>query len=145
MNEDTVIMETVKINIIQGAINGISKEDFENLKDNMQRHFNNVWWDNDVVRINSSHGEPYLGTYDMVKTLFNHMADSILEGKYGKLGFIGLIGKREIVSIIFFGHKKWELKEFARPEAPQWYKAEEWHQRDKWREELEWEELFIRE
>jgi hypothetical protein len=76
--------------------------------------------------------------------LFSRVADSILEGKYGKLGFIGLIGKREIVSIIFFGHRKWEFKEFARPETPQWYKAEDWYQRDKWREELEWEELFIR-
>ncbi len=145
MNDETVIMETVKINIIQGTISGISKKDFEDLKDNMQRNFNNVWWDNDVVHINNNRGEPYLGTYDTVKILFNRMADSILEGKYGKLGFIGLIGKREIVSVIFFGHKKWELQEFARPEAPQWYKTEEWYQRDKWREELEWAELFGRE
>lgn len=144
MNEETVIMETLKINIIQGAISGISKEDFENLKDNMQRYFNNTWWDNDVVHINNTRGEPYLGTYDTVKILFNRMAESILEGKYGKLGFIGLVGKREIVSVIFFGHKKWEFKEFVRPETPQWYKTEDWYQRDKWREELEWEELFIR-
>jgi hypothetical protein len=144
MHEETVIMETVKINVIQGTINGISKEDFESLKDNMQRYFNNVWWDNDVLHINSSRGEPYLGTYGKIKMLFSRVADSILEGKYGKLGFIGLIGKREIVGVIFFGHKKWELKEFVRPETPQWYKAEDWYQRDKWREELEWEELFIR-
>ncbi len=144
MNEETVIMETVKISVIQGTINGISKEDFESLKDNMQRYFNNVWWDNDVLHINSSRGEPYLGTYDTVKMLFSLVADSIIEGKYGKLGFIGLIGKREIVSIIFFGHKKWELKEFSRPETPEWYRTEDWYQRDKWREELEWEELFIR-
>jgi len=145
MNEETVIMETVKINVMQGTISGISKEDFENLKDNMQRYFNNVRWDNDVVHINNSPGEQYMGTYDVVTILFNRMADSILEGKYGKLGFIGLIGKREIVGVIFFGNKKWELKAFTRPEAPQWYKAEEWYQRDKWREELEWKELFIRE
>ena len=145
MNEETVIMETVKINVIQGTISGISKEDFENLKDNMQRYFNNVRWDNDVVHINNSPGEQYMGTYDTVTILFNRMADSILEGKYGKLGFIGLIGKREIVGVIFFGNKKWELKAFTRPEAPQWYKAEEWYKRDKWREELEWKELFIRE
>jgi hypothetical protein len=144
MHEETVIMETVKINVIQGTINGISKEDFESLKDNRQRYFNNVWWDNDVLHINSSRGEPYLGTYGTIKMLFSRVADSILEGKYGKLGFIGLIGKREIVGVIFFGHKKWELNEFVRPETPQWYKAEDWYQRDKWREELEWEELFIR-
>jgi hypothetical protein len=144
MHEETVIMETVKINVIQGTINGISKEDFESLKDNMQRYFNNVWWDNDVLHINSSQGEPYLGIYGKIKMIFSRVADSIIEGKYGKLGFIGLIGKREIVGVIFLGHKKWELNEFVRPETPQWYKAEDWYQRDKWREELEWEELFIR-
>lgn len=144
MTEDTIIMETVKVNIIQGAISGISKGDFDKLKDIAQRYLHNVWWDNDVMHINNSRGEPYLGAYDEIRGLFNHIADSILEGKYGKLGFIGLVGKREIVGIIFFGHSTWELKEFTRPEAPPWYKTEDWYQRDKWREELEWKELFTR-
>ena len=37
MNGETVIMETVKINIIRGTISGISKEDFENLKDRWRK------------------------------------------------------------------------------------------------------------
>jgi len=144
MSEETVIMETVKISIIQGSIEGISKEDFAELKDHAQRYFHNVWWENDVVYINNNQGEPYLGTYDTVEAIFGQIADKILEGKYGKLGFIGLVGKREIVSVIFFGHKQWELKSFTRPEMPEWYKTEDWYQRDKWREELEWKELFSR-
>jgi hypothetical protein len=144
MSEDTVIMETVKISIIQGSIEGISKEDFAELKDYTERYFHNVWWENDVMYINNNQGEPFLGTYDAVKEIFGQIAGKILEGKYGQLGFIGLIGKREIVSVIFFGHKQWELREFTRPETPEWYKTEDWYQRDKWREELEWKELFSR-
>ena len=144
MSDDTVIMETVKINIIQGSIDGISEEDFSELKDRSQRYFHNVWWKNDVMYINNSQGEPYLGTYDEIEALFGRIAGKILEGKYGKLGFIGLVGKRELVSVIFLGHKKWELREFTRPQAPDWYRTEDWYQRDKWREELEWKELFSR-
>ena len=106
MSDETVIMETVKISIIQGSIEGISKEDFAELKDHAQRYFHNLWWENDVVYINNNQGEPYLGTYDTVEAIFGQIADKILEGKYGKLGFIGLVGKREIVSVIFFGHNK---------------------------------------
>ena len=144
MSDETIIMETVKISIIQGSIEGISEEDFTELKDHSQRYFNNVWWKNDVMYINNNQGAPYLGTYDEIEALFGQIAGKIIEGKYGKLGFIGLVGKREIVSVIFLGHQKWELREFARPQAPDWYRTEDWYQRDKWREELEWKELFPR-
>lgn len=145
MSDETIIMETLKVNIIQGAIEGISKEDFAKLKDDVRKYFHHVWWKNDVMHINNSEGEPYFGTYDEIKAIFSRIAGSILESKYGKLGFIGLMGKREIISVIFLGHKKWELKEFTRPETPEWYKTEDWYQRDKWREELEWAELFAKE
>lgn len=144
MSDETIIMETVKVSIIRGSIGGISKEDFAKLKEHIQRFFQNVRWDNDVMYINNTRGEPYLGTYDAIKQLFSKIAGSVPQGKYGKLGFIGLVGKREIIGVIFFGHKKWELREFARPEAPEWYKAEDWFQRDKWREEVAWEALFSR-
>jgi hypothetical protein len=144
MTEETVIIETIKINIIQGSINGISKENFDKLQAETQQYFHRTWWDNDVMYINNSQGKPYLGTYSEIEMLFNRIAQNIVESKYGKLGFIGLMGKREIVGVVFFGHKQWELQEFKRPEAPEWYKTEDWHLREKWREELEWDELFKR-
>lgn len=144
MSEDTVIMETLKVSIIQGSINGIPQKAFESLEGKARRYFSDVRWENDVMYISNLRGDPYMGTYSEVELMFKRIAESVVEGKYGKLGFIGLVGKREIVSVLFFGHKKWELMEFKRPEAPDWYKAEEWYQRDKWREELEWEELFKR-
>jgi hypothetical protein len=144
MTEETVIIETTKVNIIQGSINGISKENFDKLQAKTRQYFHRTWWDNDVMYINNSQGKPYLGTYDEIEMLFNRIAQSIVEGKYGKLGFIGLVGKREIIGVVFFGYKQWELQEFKRPEAPEWYKTEDWHLREKWREELEWDELFKR-
>lgn len=144
MTEETVILETVKVNIIQGSINGITKQNFEKLQAKTRQYFHNTWWDNDVMHINNGQGKPYLGTYDEIERLFNRIAESIVEGKYGKLGFIGLVGKREIIGVVFFGHNQWELEEFKRPEAPEWYKAEDWYLREKWREELEWDELFKR-
>jgi len=144
MSEETVIMESIKVSIIQGSIEGISKEDFPELKDHTERYFHNVWWENDVMYINNNRGEPYMGSFDTIEEMFGRIAGKIVEGKYGKLGFIGLIGKREIVGVIFFGHKQWELREFTRPQAPDWYKTEDWYQKDKWREELEWKELFSR-
>ncbi len=144
MNEETMIMDTVKINIIQGSINGILKEDFDMLVKKAQIYFKNVRWNNETMFINNWGGEQYLGTFNEIELLFTLIANAISEGKYGKLGFIGLVGKREIAGIVFFGHKKWELKEFTRPETPAWYKTEEWFQKEKWREELEWDEIFGR-
>jgi hypothetical protein len=77
-----------------------------------------------------------------MESVFSSIAGCVTPGKYGKVGFIGLVGKREIIGIVYFGHKKWEFKEFSRPEMPSWYKNEEWYKREKWEEELEWDALF---
>jgi hypothetical protein len=142
MSDETVVMNTVKINRIQGTINGIAEDDFEALEIDMRRYFRNVRWEKERLYIDNKEAEPYLGTFDQVENLLARIADHIPEGKYGKLGFIGLLGKREIVAIIFMKRKHWEMKEFTRPELPDWYKAEEWYQKERWEEEIMWDELF---
>lgn len=144
MTEETVVLDTVKINIIQGIIDGMSKEDFDALKPDMERYFGEVNWEQERLYIDNTKAEPFLGTYDQLQNVFARIADHIPEGKYGKLGFIGLMGKREILAIIYMMRKKWEMLEFTRPEAPDWYKTEDWYKKERWEEEIQWDELFKR-
>jgi hypothetical protein len=144
-NDATLVMDTVKINILQGVIQGIVESDFKNLTDKLSPILKNVWWDKDCLFINDRDSEQFFGDYHQLEDIFNAIAGTVTSGQYGKLGFIGLMGKREIVATVYFAHKQWELKEFSRPSAPEWYKSEEWHKMEKWREEdLEWDELFKR-
>ena len=144
MPDETMVMNTVKINWVRGTVHGIAEDDFEALEVDMRRYFHNVWWDKERLYIDNKEMEPYLGTFDQIENLLARIADHIPAGKYGKLGFIGLLGKREIVAIIFMTRKHWEMKEFTRPELPEWYKAEEWYQKERWEEEIMWDELFRR-
>lgn len=144
MVEETLVMDTLKINIIQGTIGGISQEDFNVLEADMKRYFTGVTWEKERVTINNTSAEPHLGTYDRLENILARISDHIADGKYGKLGFIGLVGKREIVGIIFLANRKWELREFTRPELPDWYKVEDWYKKERWEEEIQWDELFAR-
>ena len=144
-NDATLVMDTVKINILQGVIQGIVEADFQKLSDQINPILQKVWWDKDCLFINTRESEQFFGDYQQLEVVFDKIAAVVTSGQYGKLGFIGLLGKREIVATVYFGSKKWELKEFSRPSAPEWYKSEEWHKMEKWREEdLEWDELFKR-
>lgn len=143
-SDKTVVMNTVKVNMVQGTIHGISKEVFESLKDDLQTYFQKVWWDQDRLHINNLGLDQYFGTFDEIESIFSRIAKNMVSSKYGKMGFIGLIGKREILAVAFFGHGKWELREFSRPEAPEWYKSEDWYQMEKFKEDMEWDELFKR-
>ena len=143
-SDKTVIMNTVKLNIVQGTISGVSKAAFAKLEPTLKPFFQNVRWDQDRLHINNFGQEQYFGTFDEIEAAFDKIANAMVGSKYGKLGFIGLIGKREILAVIFFGQGKWELKEFSRPEAPEWYKNEDWHQMEKFKEDMEWDELFKR-
>lgn len=144
MTDETLVMNTLKVNIIQGSIDGIAKEDFDVLRADIQRYFSETRWEKERVYINNTRSEPYFGTYDQMENLFARISDHMAKGKYGKLGFIGLVGKREIVGIVYFMRKRWELLEFTRPEMPKWYKTEEWYRHERWEEEIQWDELFGR-
>lgn len=144
-NDATLVMDTVKINIIQGIVQGVVESDFQKLSADISPILMNVWWDKDCLYVNSRDSDQFFGDYHQLENVFDQIAAVVTAGQYGKLGFIGLMGKREIVATVYFGNQKWELKEFSRPSAPDWYKAEEWHKMEKWREEdLEWDELFKR-
>ncbi|MCP3952527.1 MAG: hypothetical protein GY697_09975 [Desulfobacterales bacterium] len=141
----TLVMDTVKINVLQGIIQGVVESDFQKLSEKISPILKNIWWDKDCLFINNTDREQFFGDYHQLEEIFDQIAAVVTSGQYGKLGFIGLMGKREIVATVYFGNKKWELKEFSRPSAPEWYKSEEWHKMEKWREEdLEWDELFKR-
>ncbi len=144
-NDATMVMDTVKINILQGIVNGVIESDFETLAETISPVLKKIWWDKDRLFVNNRGNEQFFGDYDKLERVFDEIAAVVTAGQYGKLGFIGLMGKREIVATVYFGNSKWELKEFTRPKAPDWYKSEEWHKMEKWREEdLEWDELFKR-
>jgi len=144
-NDATQVMDTVKINILQGIIQGVVESDFNKLSENISPVLKKVWWDKDCIFINNRNCEQFFGDYYQLERVFDEIAAVVTSGQYGKLGFIGLMGKREIVATVYFGNQQWELKEFSRPSAPEWYKSEEWHKMEKWREEdLEWDELFKR-
>ena len=144
-NDATLVMDTVKINILQGVIQGVVESDFNKLSAEISPVLKKVWWDKDCLFINNRDCEQFFGDYHQLEKVFDEIAAVVTSGQYGKLGFIGLMGKREIVATVYFANKQWELKEFSRPSAPEWYKSEEWHKMEKWREEdLEWDELFKR-
>jgi len=144
-NDATMVMDTVKINILQGIIHGITEPDYQKLSGIISPIFKNIWWDKDILYVNNKGGEQFFGEFYKLEAVFDEIAGVVTPGQYGKLGFIGLMGKREIVAAVYIGNKNWELKEFSRPSAPKWYKSEEWNKMEKWREEdLEWDELFKR-
>jgi hypothetical protein len=144
MTDETMVMDTLKINVVQGSISGISQDDYNALEVDMKRYFAGVTWEKEKIFIDNTRAEPHLGTYNRLENLLARISDHIADGKYGKLGFIGLVGKREIVGIIFLAKKKWELREFKRPEMPNWYKIEDWYKKERWEEEIQWDELFGR-
>ena len=144
-NDATLVMDTVKINILQGVIQGVVESDFNKLSAEISPVLKKVWWDKDCIFINNRDCGQFFGDYHQLEKVFDEIAAVVTSGQYGKLGFIGLMGKREIVATVYFANQQWELKEFSRPSAPEWYKSEEWHKMEKWREEdLEWDELFKR-
>ena len=122
-NDATLVMDTVKINILQGVIQGVVEADFQKLSDQINPILTKVWWDKDCLFINTRDSEQFFGDYQQLEEVFDKIAAVVTSGQYGKLGFIGLLGKREIVATVYFGGKKWELKEFSRPSAPEWYKS----------------------
>lgn len=144
-NDATQVMDTVKVNILQGVVQGILESDFKLISEKISPILKNVWWTKDRLCINDRDSEQFFGDFHQLEAVFDDIAAVVTSGQYGKLGFIGLMGKREIVATVYFGNKQWELKEFTRPSAPEWYKSEAWHKMEKWREEdLEWDELFKR-
>lgn len=144
MADETVVMDTVKVTILQGSIAGISEDDFNVLKADIERYFHTACWEKERIYIDNTRSEPYLGTFDQIENLFARIADHVPKGKYGKLGFVGLVGKREIVGIVYFMRRRWEMREFTRPEMPKWYKTEDWYRQERWEEEIQWDELFKR-
>ncbi len=144
-NDATMVMDTVKINILQGIVHGVVESDFKKLSEKIAPILKKVWWDKDCLFVNNRGNEQFFGDYYKLENVFDEIAGVVTPGQYGKLGFIGLLGKREIIATVYLANGKWELKEFSRPSAPEWYKSEEWHKMEKWREEdLEWDELFKR-
>ena len=96
---------------ILGAINGISKIDYEKLKKDLSRNFEKFAWKDNTLFINSSK------KHEHIKDIAGRIADCIPKGEYGSLLFVG--NKR--VVCIFMGHKRFVGKPYREPTPPKWW------------------------
>ena len=99
--------------IILGMINGISKNDFEILKKDLQDNFDKVAWKDDAISIKSER------KHLRMKSIFTRISNFISLGNYGSLLYIG----NEKVACIYLGHKKFEGRLFKEPKPPEWWEA----------------------
>jgi hypothetical protein len=97
--------------IILGTINGISKADYEKLKNNLNQYFEKAAWKDNTLFINSSK------KHEHIKEIATKIANCIAEGEYGSLLFVG--NKR--VVCIYLGHKQFVGKPYKEPSPPEWW------------------------
>ena len=97
--------------IILGAIDGISKGDFDRLKKELKECFQQVGWKDNTLIIKSEK------QHHRLKIIATRIADCIPEGKFGSLLYIG----NDRVVCIYFGHKQFIGKQYGEPEPPEWW------------------------
>lgn len=97
--------------IILGAIDGISKGDFDRLKKELKECFQQVGWKDNTLIIKSEK------QHHRLKIIAARIADCIPEGKFGSLLYIG----NDRVVCIYFGHKQFIGKQYGEPEPPEWW------------------------
>lgn len=100
--------------MIIGTIEGVSKRDFNRLKQTLQSRFDEVGWSNDmlVVRSSRDHGQ--------LKDVFTMIADTVKKGKFGSLLYVG----HGNVACFYFGHKKYVGRKYKEPRPPGWWKPD---------------------
>ena len=99
---------------IQGEIEGISKESFELIKENLEEVFETVLWDENKIEIDS-HGKHYDAN---MFSVYDKIAFCINENGAGELHEQG--DEQFDYSLIFFRHRKWKQRwiEINYPDNP---------------------------
>ena len=100
--------------IIFGTIDGISKKDFERLKQELEECFQQVRWNDNTLIIKSEK------KHRRIKVVATKIADCIAEGKFGSLLYVG----NDRVVCIYFGHRQFAGKQYGEPEPPEWWGAQ---------------------
>ena len=62
-NDDTMVMDTVKINILQGIVHGVVESDFQKLSEKITPILQKVWWDKDRLFVSNRGSEQFFGDY----------------------------------------------------------------------------------
>ena len=88
-----MVMDTVKINILQGIVQGVVESGFQKLSEKISPVLQNVWWDKDRLFVSNRGSEQFFGDYHKLEKAFDEIAGVVTSGQHGKLGRIGLMGK----------------------------------------------------
>ena len=97
--------------MIVGTIDGISRKDFDRLKEDLRRYFDEVGWNNGALAIKSSRD------HDTVKDIFAKIATCVQPGKFGSLLYVG----HGNVACFYFGHQQYVGRRFKEPTPPDWW------------------------
>ena len=97
--------------MIVGTIDGISKKDFDRLKEELRRCFDEVGWKNGALVIRSSRD------HDSVKDVFSRISNAVQPGKFGTLLYVG----HGNVACFYFGSRQYVGKRFKEPTPPDWW------------------------
>ena len=79
-NDTTLVMDSVKINIVQGIVQGVVKSDFQTLADAIIPVLKKVWWKKDCLYINSRNSEQFFGEYHQLEIIFDKIAAVVTPG-----------------------------------------------------------------
>jgi len=101
--------------MIVGTINGVSKKDFDRLKKELTKRFDEVGWKNDVLLIKSERN------HEAVKGVFTKIAACVHPGQFGTLLYVG----HGNVACFYFGHKKYVGRRYKEPTPPDWWEPQE--------------------
>lgn len=97
--------------MILGTIEGISRNDFNAMKTDLRRHFDEVGWKDGALVIKSARD------HEPVKSIFARIAGSIAPGKFGTLLYVG----HGNVACFYFGHGKYVGRRYREPKPPDWW------------------------
>lgn len=97
--------------LILGTINGISRKHYGAIESDLKAVFDNVRWKDDKLYIKSEK------KHHRVRLVFQKIADSMQEDKFGSLLYVG----NSRVACIYFGHKRFVGKQYREPDPPDWW------------------------
>lgn len=97
--------------IIIGSIDGISKENYADMKSELKECFDKISWKDSQLIIKSEK------RHTKLKTIIHKIAETITEQKFGALMYVG----NETVACIYVGPKQVSTKKFVEPTPPAWW------------------------
>ena len=125
------------LNVVRGEIYGISEKSYNLLKTRLNELLDNVMWGNNCIHVYLTEPREIESSYYEILDLFDLVSNHVMENQYGLIFFVGTMideegQKNEIVSYVYFGHKKSKWLQWKVPESPEWFNKKNNYKHTEW-------------